>query len=320
MNITIAHASLEDTRYFPGVLVGHEVRAINGFAGCEWEAVEAIALVHGVPFGKEMIDSMPRLRLIVIRSTGFDHIDLRAAAERGIAVSNVPDYGSDSVAEFTMGLILSLTRKIPHAVANSRRGAYTVEGLMGVDLAGKTLGLVGLGKIGRNVQRMATAFKMNVVVHDPYKADSIGLETLLETADIVALCCPLTPETHHMIDAAAIARMKPGAFLINTSRGSVVDSAALMSAVDSGHLSGAALDVLEGEDAMRDMKSDGHVERNLALMKHRALLVTPHLAYDTIEAVQRIRETTAEVLNAFAEGRTLNAVPGVPLAPEPALR
>ena len=311
MNITIAYASLEDTRFFPDALARHEVRAIHELRGAVWEEIEAIATVHGRPFGRELIDAMPRLRLIVTRSTGYDHIDLQAAAERGIQVSNVPEYGSTTVAEFTMGLILSLTRKIPHAVSNSRRGEYTVENLMGVDLAGKTLGIVGLGKIGRNLQRMAEGFSMKIVIHDPARAESIPLDDLLGRSDVIALCCPLTPETHRMIDAEALEKMKRSAYLVNTARGAVVDSAALLSAVERGQIAGAALDVLEGEDAMLEMKSDANVERNLALMKHRNLLVTPHLAYDSVEAVQRIRQTTVDILQAFSEGRALHVVPSV---------
>ncbi len=309
MNIIIADSEIDDTRYFPGALEGHQVATIHGYQSDEWPNVEAVAIVHGKPFGRDLLATMPKLRLIVTRSTGYDHIDLEAAAERGIEVCNIPDYGSTSVAEFTLGLILSLTRKIPHAVANSRRGGYTVDELMGIDLEGKTLGIVGLGKIGRKVARMAQGFSMKVIASDPYREGTIPLETLLATADVVALCCRLTPGTHHLLNAETIALMKPSAYLVNTSRGSVVDSAAVLSAVDSGRLAGAALDVMEGEDALAEMKVDSNVERNLALMKHRNILVTPHLAYDTAEAVHRIREATAEILRAFAEGRVLHAVP-----------
>ena len=285
------------------------VEAIEGVPTGEHKDLEALAVVHGQPATKEALDAMPSLRLIVTRSTGYDHIDLAEAGRRNIAVCNVPEYGSTTVAEFTMGLILCLARCIPQAVAESRKGAFSVEGLMGTDLAGKTLGVVGLGKIGRNLARMAKGFEMRIVVHDPYEEGSTPLEPLLAAADVVALCCPLTPETHHLIDTRSLALMKPTAFLVNTARGGVVDSKALLEALDAGRLAGAALDVLEGEEALRDWTPDANMERNLALMNHPNVLVTPHLAYDSQEALERIRETTAEILRAFAEGRTLHAVP-----------
>lgn len=309
MNILIASASPEDARYFPAALGGHRVETVDGVPSGRHEDVEALALAHGQPAAKEALDAMPNLRLIVTRSTGYDHIDRGEAGRRNIAVCNVPEYGSTTVAEFTMGLILCLARCIPQAVAESRKGAFSVEGLMGTDLAGKTLGIVGLGKIGRNLARMAKGFDMRIAVHDPYEQGSTPLEALLAAADMVALCCPLTPETHHLIDARNFAIMKPTAFLINTARGGVVDSKALLEALDAGRLAGAALDVLEGEEALRDWKPDANMERNLALMNHPNVLVTPHVAYNSQEALGRIRETTAEILRTFAEGRTLHTVP-----------
>lgn len=306
MDVLIAYASPADAVYFPVALVAHAVRTIagapigRGLTG-RWEGVEALAVVHGKPTGVETFDAMPHLRLIVTRSTGYDHIDLVAAQERGIAVGNVPEYGSTTVAEFTFGLILSLARRIPQAVTRCREGRFSVEGLMGTDLEGKTLGIVGLGKIGQSLARMAEGFEMRVVAHDPYRSHSIPLDDLLAQSDVVALCLPLTPDTHHLIDAAALARMKPEAYLVNTARGGVLDAAALLDALDGGRLAGAALDVLEDEG------DPGEVGQ--ALMRHPKALVTPHLAYDSEEALGRIRETTAEVVRAFAEGRVVNAVP-----------
>ncbi len=308
MNILIASASPEDARYFPAALGDHRVESIEGVPAGGHETVEALAVVHGQPASREALDAMPNLRLIVTRSTGYDHIDHAEAERRGIAVCSVPEYGSVTVAEFTMGLILSLARKIPQAVASTRTGAFAVGGLMGTDLAGKTLGIVGLGKIGRNLARMAKGFDMTIVVHDPYEKSSMPLEGLLSAADFVALCCPLTPETHHLVDGRSLAFMRPTAFLVNTARGGVVDSRALLEALDAGRIAGAALDVLEGEEALRDWTPDANMERNLALMNHPNVLVTPHLAYDSAEALGRIRETTAEILRAFAQGRTLHAV------------
>ncbi|RYG32676.1 hypothetical protein EON81_20080, partial [bacterium] len=267
-----------------------------------------LAVVHGPKIGGEVFDAMPKLKLVVTRSTGYDHIDLAEAEKRGIAIGNVPEYGSTTVAEFTFGLILALTRKIPQAVASTRDGGFSVKGLTGIDLEKKTLGIVGLGKIGRNVARMAKGFAMDVLSYDPYKPDSTPLDELLAEADVVALCCPLTPETRHLIDARTLSLMKEGSYLVNTARGPVVDSAALLEALESGRLAGAALDVLEGEEALQAGESDTHEAVNRTLMSHAKVLVTPHLAFDSEEALVRIRETTVEVLQAFAKGDVLNTV------------
>jgi D-lactate dehydrogenase len=301
MNIVIAHATVADAAYFASALAGHELDYMDGAPTSRREDARALAVVHGKPAGAETFDLFPNLGLVVTRSTGYDHIDLAAARERGIAVCNVPEYGSTTVAEFTFGLMLSLARHIPQAVSRCREGRFSVEGLMGADLEGKTLGIVGLGKIGRSLARMAEGFSMRAVAHDPYKPDSIPLDDLLTQSDIVALCCPLTPETHHLIDAQALARMKPQAMLVNTARGGVVDAQALLDALDGDRLAGAALDVLEDEGCPGELSQ--------RLMRHPKALVTPHLAFDSVEALQRIRETTAEVLRAFAEGRIVNAVP-----------
>ncbi len=312
VNILIASASPEDERFFPGALGGHRVETTKGLPeGREgrYADVEALAVVQGRPASRETLDAMPKLRLIVTRSTGYDHIDLRETHERGIVVCNVPEYGSATVAEFTFGLILSLTRCIPQEVDASRSGAFSVEGLLGVDLAGKTLGIVGLGKIGRHVQAMAKGFVMNVVVYDPFREESLSLEAVFESADVLALCCPLTDATRGLVNRRTLGLMKPTARLVNTARGGIVDSGALLEALDANRLAGAALDVLEGEEALRDWRPDENMERNLALMNHPNVLVTPHLAYDSAEALGRIRQTTAEILRAFAHGELLHPVP-----------
>ncbi|CAN5440633.1 2-hydroxyacid dehydrogenase [soil metagenome] len=312
MNILITSATPADAEFFTGALPGHNLRLCQGETAEGTDEIEALAVVHGKAVSAEAIGRMPKLRLVVTRSTGYDHIDLAAARDRGIAVCNVPEYGSTTVAEFTFGLILSLARKIPQAVAQSREGRFSVDGLMGIDLEGKTLGIVGIGKIGRGLARMAEGFAMKVVAHDPYKADSIALDELLRSADFVALCCPLTPETHHLMDAKTLALMKPGAYLVNTARGPVVDSRALLDALNDGRLAGAALDVLEGEERIAAAVPSAEYDLNRALMSHPKAFVTPHLAFDSAEALGRIRATTAEILCAFAKGRLVNPVPGSP--------
>ncbi|RYG24778.1 hydroxyacid dehydrogenase [bacterium] len=312
MTILISSASARDREVFESLLTGHELRfssaPVDRLAAEKLLGVDALAVVHGHPVSEETIVQIPRLRLIVTRSTGFDHIDLAASEARGIAVCNVPEYGSTTVAEFTMGLILSLARNIHRAYVGSSEGHFSVEGLMGTDLEGKTLGIVGLGRIGRKVAQMARGFDMRVVAYDPIAEDSIPFGEVLRTSDFLALCCPLTTATHHLINRETLAQMKPGAFLVNTARGGVVDSDALWEALESGIIAGAGLDVLEGEEAIDTRWDESHLRRNLALMGHPRVLVTPHLAFDSKEALDRIRATTADVLNAFARGEILHRV------------
>ncbi len=299
MNVLFAHCNSDDLAYFPIALPDDDLVLVSGEPEGETN-VEVLSVMHGKPVSTDAIRSMPGLRLIVTRSTGFDHIDLEAAKSLGISVCNVPEYGSITVAEFTFGLMLSLSRRIPQAVANSREGKFSVEGLMGVDLAGKTLGIVGLGKIGRHLAKMSEGASMRVVAHDPYKPNSIPLDDLLAQSDVVALCCPLTPQTHHLINTQALSKMKSSAFLVNTSRGGVIDAKALLHALDKDQIAGAALDVLEDELAPGEI--------SLKLMGHSRALVTPHLAYDSKEALDRIRATTVEVIQAFKSGKVLNSV------------
>jgi D-lactate dehydrogenase len=296
----IAYADEFDNRFFSRALEGHETLTLAGAPTERFEGVEALSVVHGKLTDATTLDLLPTLRLVVTRSTGYDHIDMAAVRKRGIAVCNVPDYGSTTIAEFTLGLILSLSRHIPQAAAQCRVGRFSVEGLMGADLEGKTLGIVGFGKIGRNVARMAEGFAMKLVFYDPYAEGSVSLGDLLAQSDFVALCCLLTSETHHLMDASAFARMKPGACLINTARGAIVDSEALLAALNAGKLRGAALDVLEDEESI------GPVSQ--ALIEHSNVLVTPHLAFDSQEALNRIRESTAITLRSFADGKIVNSV------------
>ncbi len=310
MKVLVASADLQDTEFFGKVLADLGVEFCPGPPNRSYPEMHVLAVAHQHRTGVAEMDFLPKLKVVITRSTGFDHVDLEAAKRRGIAVCNVPEYGSVTVAEFTMGLILSLTRHIPAAVANSRIGKFQLGGLQGIDLAGRHLGIVGHGKIGRHLGSIAAGFGMDVSFFDPFWEDSVPFEKLLGQSDIVALCCPLTPETHHLIDARTLPMMRPRAYLVNTARGAIVEGAALLSALDSGHLAGAALDVLEGEEAIRDGLLDEFHRVNEALMRHPQVLVTPHLAFDTTEAKQRIRQTTVEIIRAFCEGQILHPVPG----------
>lgn len=276
---------------------------------------------------RQVMEAIPKLRFVCTRSTGYDHIDLEACAERGVPVANVPNYGENTVAEHTFGLILTLSRNILKAYLRTTRGDFTLRGLEGFDLMGKTLGVVGAGSIGLHVVRIAKGFGMEVLAFDVNQnrliAEVLGfryaeLPELLRMADIVTLHAPYTPRTHHMINRESLAIMKRGALLINTARGGLVDTDALLWALDEGILGGAALDVLEGEELVseeRELLSQPAAEEKLRmilrqhmLLRRENVVITPHSAFYSKEALRRIIDTTVANIRAFAQGRVLNLV------------
>ena len=274
-----------------------------------------------------VVQGLPQLRFVATRSTGYDHIDLDACAERGIPVSNVPFYGENTVAEHTFGLILTLSRKILKAYLRTSRGDFTLKGLEGFDLMGKTLGVVGAGSIGLHVIRIAKGFGMSVLAYDVRQnrliSEVLGfeytsLEDLLRRADIVSLHAPYLPSTHHLINRGTLSLMKRGALLINTARGGLVDTDALLWALDEGIIGGVGLDVLEGEELIkeeRELLTQPAAEEKLRmLLRHHILLrrddvvITPHSAFYSREALQRIVDTTIANIRRFEEGSPINVV------------
>jgi D-lactate dehydrogenase len=277
------------------------------------------------PLGRGQLDKMPQLKFIATRSTGYDHIDLTAAAERGIAVANVPGYGETAVAEQTFALMLTLSRKMHLAYTRTQQGDYSLEGLRGFDLYGKTLGVVGAGAIGLHVIRIAKGFGMNVVASDVQQnrllAEVLGfryvsLDELFASSDIVTLHAPALASTHHMINRETLSTMKRGALLINTARGSLIDTQALAWALDTGILAGAGLDALEGEEFLQheeELLSTPGTEDKLKILVHNRLLqrrsnvvITPHIAFNSEEALRRILDTTIENVQAFLQGQPRN--------------
>jgi len=250
------------------------------------------------------------VRMIALRSAGFNHVDLEAAAAAGITVARVPAYSPYAVAEHAVALILTLDRKIHRAHNRVREGNFALDGLLGFDLHGKTVGVVGTGAIGRVFARIMTGFGCIVLGYDPQPSDDfageyVSLEQLLTDSDIVSLHCPLTPGTHHIIDAAAIARMPRGAMLINTSRGALVDALAVVDALKSGHLGYVGLDVYEEEEGLFFEDLSGAVIQDDVLSRLLSLpnvLVTGHQAFFTAEAVDNIAATTIANLTAFERG------------------
>ncbi len=277
---------------------------------------EALTSAHGLvvrsatKVRSEMLQGAPALRVIGRAGVGVDNIDLEAATEKGVAVVNAPAGNTVSAAELTLALILSMVRKVPAADASMRRGEWARSSLKGGELRGRTLGLVGAGRIGGEVARRARAFGMRILAYDPYLTDErasdlrverASLDEVIEQADVLSLHVPLTDDTRNLISTETLARMKKGAFLVNVARGGVVDEAAVAQALHDGHLAGAALDVFENEP----------LEDGSPLRDAPNIVLTPHLGASTSEAQELVAlEIAAAVRSALAEGdlsRALNA-------------
>lgn len=276
---------------------------------------------------KQVLDRLGALQFIATRSTGYDHIDVQECERRGIVISNVPRYGENTVAEHAFALILALSRRLKTAVMQATQLKFDLTGLRGFDLRDKTLGVVGAGAIGLHAIRIGRGFGMNVLAYDafpqPMIAEVMGfryvsLDDLLEQSDVISLHVPLVTETYHLINMDTIHRIKRGAILINTSRGPVVQTEALVVALDVGILSGAGLDVLEGEESIREeaqLLADSlpveklrAVVRSYALLHRENVIITPHVAFFSVEAERRIMQTTVENVRGFLDGEPQNAV------------
>lgn len=269
-----------------------------------------------------------RLGLIATRSTGFDHIDLDCCRERGIRVSNVPSYGENTVAEHVFALLLAISHRLPEAIGRTRQGDFSSRGLQGFDLCGRTMGIVGTGRIGRCAARIARGFGMRVLAcdlaPDEQAARELGftyvdLPALLRESDVVSLHVPGEGGTHSLIGEPEFALMKRGVVVINTARGNVLDVKALLHALADGTVAAAGLDVLPEEPAIREeaellrsfFTRQHDLETLLAdhvLLRMRNVVITPHSAFNTREAVERIVHTTVDNIEAFLRGAPENLV------------
>lgn len=276
----------------------------------------------------DCLQHLPNLRLISTRSTGVDHIDRSYCEEHGIVVSNVPTYGDRTVAEHVFALLLTISHKTFHAIDRTRKGDFSLQGLRGFDLAGKTLGVIGTGGIGQHVIKIARGFDMEVIAFDVKPQEDIAaqlgfvyrpLDRVLRNADIITLHVPGTEQTRHMLSHEQFAMMKDGAVLINTARGCLVDVEALMQAFADGKIRAAGLDVLADEPVVREeaellhsaFRKRHNLETLLAnhvLLRLRNAYITPHSGFCTEEAVERILDTTIENILAFARGTPQNVV------------
>lgn len=321
------------TREFPGHQLVFCSEPLDEDTVEQAEGAEVLSVFIHSRVNAKVLAALPDLRFIATRSTGYDHVGLEACRERGISVANVPYYGENTVAEHTFGLILTLSRNIVKAHLRTTRGDFTLRGLEGFDLMGKTLGVVGAGSIGLHVIRIAKGFGMEVLAFDVNQnrliAEVLGfqyadLPDVLRRADIVSLHAPYSPSTHHLIKRESLAMMKRGALLVNTSRGGLVDTEALLWALDEGILGGAALDVLEGEDLIteeRQLLNQPEAEDKLRMLLRQHLLarrenvvITPHSAFYSREALRRILDTTVANIRAFEMGEPANLVGVFPRA------
>lgn len=290
---------------------------------------EAISIFVGSQVTEKMLAQFPSLKFVTTRSVGFDHIDVAACKARGITVAYVPGYGDNTVAEYAFGLLLALTRNLYSAIDRIKETeTFSFDGLRGVDLKGKTMGIIGTGRIGKEAIKIAKGFGMDVIAYDPFldtaAAQSLGfayvsLDELLARADAVSVHAPLTDQTRHLLNGTNMMKMKRGAFLVNTARGGIVETDGLVAALKAGVLRGAALDVLEEEGEVKDElhflareESVANLKtalENHVLMKMPNVLVTPHNAFNSQEALQRILKTTIENIQGFAAGAPKNLVP-----------
>lgn len=263
-----------------------------------------IVLTNKTVLDRPLIEAMPQLRYIGVLATGYNVVDLAAARDRGVPVTNIPEYGTGAVAQYTMALMLELASRVGLHDAAVKQGKWLTcpdfcfwEAPM-VELAGRTLGIVGYGRIGRAVAKLAEAFGMNVIAYSRSYPQAVSLDEFCERSDVVSLHCPLTEQNHHLFNAERIARMKDGAWLINTARGPLVDEQALADALNSGKLGGAALDVAEVEPPRRPSP----------LMTAKNCILTPHVAWAPAEARQRLIDIAGANIEAFLRGAPVNVV------------
>jgi len=260
---------------------------------------------------KEVIDQLPDLKYIGVQATGYNIIDIETAAERGIVVTNIPTYGTPSVAQMVFAHVLNLTQRVAHHDDTVKEGRWTSNrdfcywDFPLLELMDLTMGIVGYGRIGQRTGEIASAFGMKLLVHDEYikpedhpNAEFASVEEVFKRSDVISLHCPLTPETEKLANAERLAMMKETAFLVNTSRGPLVDDQALADALNAGTIAGAGLDVLTVEPPPTDNP----------LMKAKNCYITPHIAWATRSARSRLLDTLVENAKAFIDGKPQNVV------------
>ena len=323
-----------EKQQFEPLQANHEVlfteNTVNEDLPADFLDADIISVFIYSSLDAETLSKFRFLKLIVTRSTGYNHIDLDYCRQHNISVSNDPSYGPSTVAEHVFALIHAISRHIPEAVERTRRGDFSIKGLRGFDLRGKTLGVIGTGDIGINVIKIARGYDMEVVAFDVRpdheKEKKMGfhyldMDTLLGSSDIITLHVPGIEQTRNMIDAPQFDRMKKGVVIINTARGSIINAQALLKALHEGKVGGAGIDVLNSESSIREetellrsvfsKKGDcPDLLMDMILADMPNVIVTPHIAFDTIEAVERLLKTGVDNILSFIEGHQQNVIVG----------
>ncbi len=344
MTIYFVDIESPDEEFYGECFAEHDLISVRVLAEVGEDA-EIVSVFIDEQIDDAFLAAHPRLRLVATRSTSIDHIDVSACARHDVLVTHVANYGEVTVAEHAFALMLALARRLRETMMAPKGRRFSYEATRGFELHGKTLGVVGMGRIGRRVAMLANAFQMHVIACDidapPDLAQRLhfqwaSFDDLLARADVISLHAALTPQTYHMINAAALARTKPGVLIVNTARGALIDTGALRSALESGHVGGAGLDVLQDErvlrqnaddviveDIVRHLRSDARASeardadriRELeelmlgdAILARSNVVFTPHVAFNTREAVRRMAEGTADNIRAFLKDRPHNLV------------
>jgi D-lactate dehydrogenase len=334
----------EEEGFFAERLPAHDLRFVTDLHDVGKDAEIVSTFIHS-RITAEFLATRPLVRFLATRSTAVDHIDLAACEKRGIVVACVQGYGETTVAEHTFALILALSRRLREVMLAPKGGRFSYAATRGFDLAGKTLGVIGMGRIGQHVAELAHAFRMQVLAYDVQESARLAcvldftfvtLDELLAQSHIISLHAPLSPETYHILNRETLAQCQPGVLIINTARGSLIDTLALREALDSGHVGGAGLDVLQDERVMREpisriiaadiiqhLRSDAlaHDARDAdrllelqelmlgdAVLARANVVFTPHVAFNSVEAVERLQQVTLENINAFVAGKPVNTV------------
>lgn len=307
--LVLPSETLDRIRKLPGL----EVVVYEEFAADEAELLErgkdADVVVTDLTQYKSVLRGWPKLKAIVTTSVGTDHIDTAYCAERGIKVVNFPGFNARAVSEMAFAILIGLIRKVPMAQIYARGGGWDYRYFEGQELAGKTLGIVGAGNVGRELIGIARGLGMQVLVHTKRPSDAragqLGLagfsdfDTVLRQSDVLVVAVPANSETHHMIGAAQLAKMKPTAILVNVGRGSLVDTLALAQALYEQRLAGAAIDVIEGEPFNIQL-ADPRIQE---MVNANNVVVTPHIGFNTLQSTQRLGERVVKELEALAKAQ-----------------
>jgi D-lactate dehydrogenase len=356
VNISFVETEHCEQEYFAQELADHELEFVDRIGEVSSDS-EIVSVFISSQIDDAFLDAHPAVRLIATRSTTLDHIDWQACRRRGVTVCAIHSYGDHTVAEHTFALLLGLSRRLRDVMEGQRQGGFSFDALRGFELRGKVIGLIGAGRIGRQVIPIAQSFGMPVIVCDPYLGatgkelgvPNVSLDELLSRSDIISLHATLTPETCHLLNRETLGKCRPGVIILNTARGGLIDTAALSEALASGQVAGAGIDVLEAENVMREeatnivaaeiverlhspftpteLRDPAHLRHFCDLMhsetilNRRNVVFTPHIAFNSQEAIDRInRETVANIRAFIAERNEHEDCPTQENAPAGACR